>query len=313
LIPTYESKSIKSAMKFAEKCGRAFQNKNIPPVYLDEVISTRLEDTEAERLWYEDWRATDPSEREDFDKGFKRRFLPIVDYNTVVKKCHDFIPDSKSDVIDVGNDLRKVIRPYIRLLQNPMEQMQAEKAMMAAYRNLVGTTWSLHISMARCTDIDEAIQLLYNYKLENPGEEMVCEGIKRGRVNYVQLEEEYQSLNMMMARKTNYFCDYCKKDGHTRTRCIKLALSLGKATPDGYRCRNCGEMEKHLFSVCPLRKKEGESNTQEEQKPSREEQKRKEFPFTNPGSITCFRCKGIGHGIRECPSPIKNEAKQPGN
>jgi hypothetical protein len=298
LIPVYEPRSVKTAMKFVEKCGRAFQNTNIPAIYLDEVISTRLEDTEAERLWYEEWRATNPAEREDFDVGFKRRFLPIVDYNEIVRKCHEYIPEAKTNAIDLGNDLRKAIRPYIRLLQNPMEQMQAEKALMTAYRNLLGPTWSLQISMARCADIDEAIQLLYNYKLENPGEEMICTGIKKTRVNCIQLEEEGQSVNVF-TKPNSYHCDYCRRDGHTKDRCIRLALSQGKPTPPGYKCRICSEIETHLTSSCPKKPKDSSDPK------GRDQPTKKEAPLAKP-EWNCYRCGGKGHFIRDCPSALKN-------
>lgn len=309
LIPNYDSRDIKNIIKFADKCARAFQNGAVEPLDLDEVITTRLEDTEAEKLWYEQWRATNPSERQDFDTAFKRRFLPTIDYNQVMKKCMEFSPENRTTVMEVGNELRKAVRPYIRLLQNPVEQLQAEKALLATFRNLIGPMWSFHLSVGECTDLDEAIEALNNYKAMNPGDSMLCFN-RRVQANHVMVDkQEKGSKNEGQSRETvnnlssenkgafnsrsSMKCDSCGKEGHTISRCISLALKQGKKTPDGYKCKKCGALQEHLFSNCPQGDK-----APKEQAPS-------PINGSKLDKMQCYRCQGFGHFSRDCPSQGK--------
>jgi hypothetical protein len=311
LIPNYDARELKSIIKFADKCSRAFQNGAVEPLYLDEVITTRLEDTEAEKLWYEQWRATNPMERQDFDTAFKRRFLPIIDYNQVMKKCMEFVPEHKTTVMEVGNELRKAVRPYIRLLQNPVEQLQAERALLATFRNLIGPMWSFHLSVGECADLDEAIEALNNYKAMNPGDSMLCFN-RRSQVNQINVEKQgkgskkeqqfRETINNLTSETKGSFngrppmkCDSCGKEGHTISRCISHALKQGKKTPDGYKCRKCGALQEHLVSNCPQGDK------------APKEQVSSPVSERSMDKLQCYRCQGFGHFSRDCPSQGKGK------
>jgi hypothetical protein len=95
------------------------------------------------------------------------------------------------------------------------------------------------------------------------------------------------------------YCENCKIPGHTIERCIKYALSQGKKTPDGYKCKICGAVQEHLLKNCP----KGNQGQPVQQKPVPIIDSTKE-------KMQCYKCQGFGHFSRDCASKVKSQPKE---